>query len=88
MPDQKSIKPDAAELRKLASRKLRQLGKDSTPIVESYLFAKECFVGVRFVSGPFCVLWKSPQDYVSIMRGELLIENVSLVENSEVRRAA
>jgi len=67
---------------------LGHLSKDSAAIRERYLFDNDCYAGVCFESGLYSFIWKSPQDFASVMRGEMLIETVSLVANSEIRRAA
>ena len=79
---------DTEVLRQLAVQKLGQLGKERIAVTECYLFKDDRFVGVRFESGSFCFLWNASQNYASVFRGELLIETVSLVAGSEVRRAA
>lgn len=88
MPGSDTFRPPTAKLRALAERKLGQLSKSELPIRECYLFENDCFAGVRFETGAFCFLWKSPEDFATISRGELLIETVSISASSEVRRVA
>lgn len=84
-----SSRPDTSSLRKLAQSRLSHFCKDSDPSVkESYLFENDHYVGVRFVAGPFSFLWKQPDDFASVMRGDLLIESISLSGETEIRRAA
>ena len=77
--------PNTAGLRALAGRKLGQLNKDSVPVREKYLFENGLYVGVQFESGPFCFLWKAPDDFASINRGDLIIETISFGANSQVQ---
>jgi hypothetical protein len=87
-PASETNRPNMAELRGLAALKLAQLNKNSLPVREKFLFENGCYAGVHFESGPFCFLWKAPEDFASIKRGDLIIETVSFGENSQVRRAA
>lgn len=75
-------------LREIATQKLRHYGKDDQSIRECYLFEEEFLAGIRYESGPICFVWKSSENSALVLRGELLIESVSLVPGREERRAA
>jgi len=89
----KMQKPEIADiklqrLREIATRKLRHYGKDGQSIRECYLFQDEFLAGIRYESGPISFVWKSSENSALILRGELLIESVSLLPGQEERRAA
>ena len=75
-------------VREIASRKLRQYGKDVSVIQECYLFDQDHFVGMQYNAGPIRFVWKSAESSAQILRDDLLIESVNLVPGREERRLA
>ncbi|QEG20891.1 hypothetical protein [Mariniblastus fucicola] len=88
MPAQASIPFDFDVIRQIAARKLRHYSKDSGPIRECYLFKGDFLAGVKFELGAICLQWNSPESHGSILRGDLLLESVSIAPHDEQRRAA
>lgn len=88
MSNSNQIPVELQQIRKLAARKLQQYSKSSEAIQECYLFEQEYLQGIRFESGAICFLWKSSENSALILRGDLLIESVSLEPGQEERRAA
>ena len=75
-------------LREIATRKLKHYGKKGQSIRECYLFDEDFLAGVRYEFGPICFVWKSSENSALVLRGDLLIESVSLIPAYEERRAA
>lgn len=76
------------QIRELASRKLQQYSKSAAAIRECYLFEEDYLKGIRYEAGAICFLWKSTENSALVLRGDLLIESVSLTPGQEERRAA
>ena len=88
MPNSDQPPIELQQIRQLASVKLQQYSKNAGTIRECYLFDGDFFKGIRYEMGAICFLWKSSESSALILRGDLLLETVSLTANQESRRAA
>jgi hypothetical protein len=77
-----------AQIRELAARKFVQFGKSEMPIRECYLFKNDFFAGVLLESGPFKVRWNLVENWATVERGNIVLEQINFGEKDRTRRAA